>query len=95
MAPATGINQVLPGHYIKFSNGKIETHKWYRPNDQFKHVKILIMQLIYMILFAMQFRLELRTKKSGCFSSGGIDSTLIADTVISLGNVEIDAFTFG
>jgi asparagine synthase (glutamine-hydrolysing) len=95
--PAQGIFQVPPGHLLLFKNGRAQIKKWYefQPRTQ-----ILINKSYAQVVDAFESLLydavSIRIKDQDRVAvslSGGIDSTLVVDTIKRIGNVDIEAFT--
>ena len=95
--PAEGISQVPPGHLVCFRNGQVEIRKWYihqltaqnRKYSTFSDAVDLFETLLY---DAVRIRIKDQDRVAVSLS-GGLDSTLVVDTIKRIGNVNVEAFT--
>lgn len=95
--PAQGVSQVPPGHVLVFKDGKVQVRKWYVPKSKpfdLKNRSFIQAVDSFDELFCDAVRLRYRDQDKVAVSlSGGLDSTLVVDTVKRLGNVDVEAFT--
>lgn len=94
--PTKGVSQVPPGHLLCFRDNQIEIRKWYMPDfrniapkNSYSHVVDAFEQTLFDAV-----RIRIKDQNSVAVSlSGGLDSTLIMDTIKRIGGVNIEAFT--
>jgi asparagine synthase (glutamine-hydrolysing) len=94
--PAKGVSQVPPGHILCFKNGRAEIRKWYQPQQRnasrLKNYKQVVDEFEFLLFDAV--RIRIRDQNTVAVSlSGGLDSTLVVDTIKRIGGVNIEAFT--
>lgn len=94
--PAEGVAQVPPGHMLCFKDGRAEVRKWYSPQvakcygiRDYSNVVDAFERLLFDAV-----RIRIKDQNTVAVSlSGGLDSTLVVDTVKKIGNVNTEAFT--
>ena len=94
--PVEGVLQVPPGHMVKFKNGIAEVQKWYSPKSQIIYTPNNYLSAVdeFNRLLFDAVRIRIKDQDTVAVSlSGGLDSTLVVDTVKKIGNVNIEAFT--
>jgi asparagine synthase (glutamine-hydrolysing) len=94
--PAKGISQVPPGHLLCFKNGMVEIRKWYLPLSGNVGRKTSYTQVVDAFERLLFDAVKIRIKDQNTVAvslSGGLDSTLVVDTIKRVGNVNIEAFT--
>lgn len=94
--PAKGVSQVPPGHLLCFKNGRTEIRKWYLPQHRYesrlKSYKQVVDEFEHLLFDAVKIRIKDQNTVAVSLS-GGIDSTLVVDTIKRIGEVNIEAFT--
>ena len=94
--PVNGVSQVPPGHLLCFVDGAIEVRKWYKPSYQSTTVSQSYNKVVdefeRLLFDAVKIRIRDQNKVAVSLS-GGLDSTLVVDTIKSIGGVSIEAFT--
>ncbi len=95
--PIEGVKQVPPGSYLRFQKGKTIIKKWYKPAFpalQYKknnYAKV-IDKFNELLIDAVKIRIKDQDTVAVSLS-GGLDSTLVVDTVLRVGGVNVEAFT--
>lgn len=94
--PAKGVSQVPPGHLLCFKNGRAEVRKWYLPQLRHETRSKSYMQVVDSFERLLFDAVKIRIKDQNTVAvslSGGLDSTLVVDTIKKIGKVRIEAFT--
>lgn len=94
--PAQGVHQVPPGHLLMFKNGQAKLRKWYKPKTRNEGQNKTYVQTVDAFERLLFDAVKIRIKDQDTVAvslSGGLDSTLVMDTVHKIGNVNIEAFT--
>lgn len=94
--PAKGVSQVPPGHLLCFKNGRAEIRKWYLPQHRDETRSKSYMQVVDAFERLLFDAVKIRIKDQNTVAvslSGGLDSTLVVDTIKRIGKVRIEAFT--
>lgn len=94
--PIQGVSQLPPGHLLCFKNGQVTIRKWYvtqpryiNKNNNYTKVVDEFEQLLFDAV-----RIRIKDQDTVAVSlSGGLDSTLVVDTIQKIGTVNIEAFT--
>ena len=95
--PTSNICQVPPGHLLRFCNGKSIIHRWYYPNLSKFSVCSSFSEAVknYDSLLYDAVKIRIKDQDRIAISlSGGIDSTLVADTINNVRSTPFHAFTF-
>lgn len=94
--PAERIYQVPPGYILTFKNGKASLRKWYKPNAKSNYGITSYVKAVDEFERILFDAVKIRIKDQDTIAvslSGGLDSTLVVDTIKKIGNVNIEAFT--
>lgn len=93
------IKKLLPGHYLKFHNGRTEIHRWWQltiPENKisFSNERDIEEQLEQLLISAFSYRL-VADVPVGVFLSGGVDSSLLTAVLSKNAGRRIKTFTIG
>jgi asparagine synthase (glutamine-hydrolysing) len=98
--PAKNIKQVPAGHFLKFSKSEVSLHQWYKLTiDQSVHSQKDFSKLVddFDLLLQDACRIRISDQRDIAVSiSGGVDSTLILDTIslVKSSDQKIVPFTY-
>ncbi len=98
-APNTIIRDVktlLPGHWLKISNGKMEIHRWWDPGkffDSGKHQGEKPVKAVRTLLQNAVRKRMFSDVPVGAFLSGGMDSSAVVALMAQQSNQPIDTFS--
>jgi asparagine synthase (glutamine-hydrolysing) len=90
------IRKLLPGHYLIYSMGHINIHRYWKPPTSV-HTKRTLLDLEEELIMLLDDAVRLRLRSDvplGAFLSGGLDSSVIVATMRRLG-ADIKSFTVG
>ena len=92
------IKKLLPGHFITFKNGKVETKKYwdfcYEKQSEIKTESQYIEELRELIKEAVNIRL-ISEVPLGAFLSGGVDSSSIVAMMSQISETPVKTFSIG
>ena len=93
----SGINKLLPGHYLVYEKGNINIRQYWDLKYSFDHTKD---EREWIELFVEKFRESVRMHMIsdvplGAFLSGGIDSALIVAMMSEYSSNRVNTFTMG
>lgn len=94
--PVEGVKQLPPGHMLCFKDGQCTLRRWYRPKPHKNYSKKDFTKVVdlYNEILLDAVRIRMKDQDSVAVSlSGGLDSTLVVDTVKMIGGVNIEAYT--
>ena len=92
------IKKLLPGHFLTFKNGKVETQKYwdfcYEKQSEIKTERQYIEELRELIKEAVNIRL-ISEVPLGAFLSGGVDSSSIVAMMSQISETPVKTFSIG
>lgn len=95
--PNRGIERLLPGHWLTWKNGSLETRRWWSLVDRARTVQDAVRQnpaAWYAEMFDDATRLQrISDVPVGVLLSGGLDSSSIATSLAQLGGGRTASFT--
>lgn len=94
--PAENICQVPPGHLVCLKNGELTIRKWYSSGLLGVYSKNDFTRIVdtFEDILVDAVRIRIKDQDSVAVSlSGGLDSTLVVDTVKRIGGVNVEAFS--
>lgn len=94
--PVEGVCQLPPGHLLCFRNGQVDIRKWYIPRTRANVKRLSYTQAVdsFESIFWDAVKIRIKDQSTVAVSlSGGLDSTLVLDTIKRIGDVKIEAFT--
>lgn len=94
----SGVKKVSPGHYIRFSQGKISQHKYWDASDYLQNTfadpeEKLVDQLEELLISSFKYRM-VSDVPVGIFFSGGVDSSMLV-AILSKHYGQLNTFTIG
>ena len=99
-APQTGfksIRKLEPGHWLRWKDGEIETHRYWLP-DFSKKIKIseedAIVETTRLVREATKLRM-ISEVPLGAFLSGGVDSSMVVALMAQESNAPVKTFSIG